>query len=876
MNIVSKVTWMYMKKNRKRTLVTIFGVIISVAMITAVLVSIESFMDMFRQREIESSGQWIAEYQDIDASQLKMLENNEEVKAVMVRGELGYSELGETNNANKKYIYTEAADNNAMEDMNLTLVSGRLPQKHGEIVISSELLSDMGDIYAIGDTIHLEFGHREMEMEDSGQISILDQSANYQGNDEYGERFVSDGRTASYTIVGFIETPPEVYSWAAGYTAITFFDITQWPKDQAFNARILLNRVDSGTYKIVSEISEQIGDNDYRLHESLLKYYGVTADDGMNLFLKMIGGFLIVIIMIGSVMLIYNAFAISLSERSRQLGMLSSVGATRHQKRRSVFFEGAVIGGISIPLGLLAGIGGMAVTFKCIGPMVSRIIGGENVMRCVVKPSTVIIAVALAAITILVSSWIPAVRAAKITPIDSIRQARDVKLTRRQVKTSRLTRWLFGFEGELALKNLKRNKKSYRVTIVSLILSFTLFLSVAGYVTMLQKAFFMTYNASDFDVYAYSRSDSEEAAALCTSLKEVEDYNVVTRGYVDVHFNTSDFNEVITEDYRQQLNDLAIDRVDIVFRGMTREKLEEFLQEQGMDAWQFFDGQESGAVPVILVNRYNMVTGDYEWTDMTVADVSVGDVFSMNMDSYDDEGRFHEIEGAVDLYIAGVTDKCPMGIGGDFYPGMSLYAITLDSYVEALSREFFGEGAEGVDDKFIYMKSSDPEALTEAVKEVYDNHRGKFVSYYSVWETEQSDRALMTMLQVFCYGFIALMTLICTANILNTVSTGIDLRRREFAMLKSVGMAPKAFNRMLIFESLFYGIKTLLYGLPIGIAVIAWEYYMMRDQFTFKFSLPVPYILAAVVMLIIVVTVSMAYSFRKVRRENILDGLRTE
>ena len=134
----------------------------------------------------------------------------------------------------------------------------------------------------------------------------------------------------------------------------------------------------------------------------------------------------------------------------------------------------------------------------------------------------------------------------------------------------------------------------------------------------------------------------------------------------------------------------------------------------------------------------------------------------------------------------------------------------------------------------------------------------------------------MTMLQVFCYGFIALMTLICTANILNTVSTGIDLRRREFAMLKSVGMAPKAFNRMLIFESLFYGIKTLLYGLPIGIAVIAWEYYMMRGQFTFKFSLPVPYILAAVVMLIIVVTVSMAYSFRKVRRENILDGLRTE
>lgn len=450
-------------------------------------------------------------------------------------------------------------------------------------------------------------------------------------------------------------------------------------------------------------------------------------------------------------------------------------------------------------------------------------------------------------------------------------------MTKRQVKTSRLTRRIFGFEGELALKNLKRNKKSYRITIISLTLSFTLFLSVSGYVTMLQKAFFMTGPSSNYDVYALSRSEASDAAALCTSLKEAEDYNIVTRGNVDVYLNDKEYQTVITEDYKKILDTYDLDRLGISFRGMTEEKLKEFMNRIGMDpsAFEVFAEQGTDGIPVILINRYSMVTGSYEWKEMTVANVCVGDTFSLTMDSYDDEGNFHEIDDAVSMSIIGVTDQCPMGIAGDFYPGMDIFAITLDSYVAAMSEKWLGEDA-GYEEKYIYMKSSDPEALTEAVKELYDNYPGKFSFYYSVWETEQSDRALLTMLQVFCYGFIALMTLICTANILNTVSTGIDLRRRELAMLKSVGMTPKAFNRMVLFESLFYGIKTLLYGLPIGIAVIIGEYYMMDTRFSFGFALPIPHILAAIVMLFIVVSVSMAYSFGKIRRENIVDGLRTE
>ena len=95
----------------------------------------------------------------------------------------------------------------------------------------------------------------------------------------------------------------------------------------------------------------------------LLRYYGVTANDQLRMTLFSLAGIIMSVIIIGSVALIYNAFAISVSERARHLGMLSSVGATKKQKRNSVFFEGAVIGAISIPIGILAGIAGIGITF---------------------------------------------------------------------------------------------------------------------------------------------------------------------------------------------------------------------------------------------------------------------------------------------------------------------------------------------------------------------------------------------------------------------------------------------------------------------------------------------------------------------------------
>lgn len=887
MNIVSKVTAAYMKKNKKRTLVTIFGVIISVAMITAVLTSIVSFLDLFKSQEMNNSGSWMARYSGLTAAQTEQLKAESELSEVMLFSEVGYSPIGETTNPNKAYIYIQGMDAAYMQDKHLELVSGRLPEKDGEIVLSRLLLSDSDLDWEVGDTIELPIGHREQAFD--GQTMVVDQNYSLTGSGaDDGDHFVSDNKTMTYTVVGIIERPRFEYSWAPGYTAVTWLDAGTWPKDLKINAEVIFNKVDSELFATARDIGKEIGANDDAVttHDELLRYYGVTPNTGMNNFLYLFGGLLIVIIMIGSILLIYNAFAISLSERSRQLGMLSSVGATRHQKRRSVLFEGAVIGCISIPLGLLAGIGGMTVTFKLINPLVRQLVSIDIELRCVVTPGMIVIAVLLAILTILVSSWIPAQRASRISPIDSIRQNKDIKLTRKQVRTSRLTRKLFGFEGELALKNLKRNKKSYRVTLISLVVSLALFLSVAGYITYLQKMFGVSSNTNNYDVYVYCASDDANVPSLFTTLPEVSKSNVVYKYYEKFQFNDADNDRIMDKMYKTYYAEAVGGEGEMLplsvnFAGLPREFMAQYISDAGLDA-SLMDAMENptdGHIPVIIVTRYHMITGSYQWADMTMANVRAGESYEMDYMSYEEKGEGVLFPSVTTMDIAGVTDIMPMGYNAEAYPGQNMTVFTLDTYVHQLWEMMADNGyikSQSDLHPTVYMASEDPEALSTAVKKVYDGNPGRVLSYYSIWESEQGDRALLLMLQVFCFGFITLMTLICTANIVNTMSTGIELRRREFAMLKSVGMDPKAFNRMLVFESLFYGIKALLYGLPIGLLVVFLEYKLVVGQFDMAFILPMPYIIVAVVVLLIVIGVSMAYSFRRIRKENILDGLRTE
>ncbi len=264
--------------------------------------------------------------------------------------------------------------------------------------------------------------------------------------------FTPDGEKNDYKVVGLIEDPSFYPPYAKGSAAVTLLDTAALSGSDTLRVWATM-KTPKDSFKFAEEMKESLypggsyTDESVEIHNELLMYMGASDKDNINTILYTVVGILSVIIMAGSVSLIYNAFTISIGERSREYGMLSSVGSTPRQIRNSVFFEAFMISVIGIPLGIAAGIFGVGVTIQLIKPLMNDLFVGEMEFGLVVSPYGILIAAALAIITIFISAYIPSRRAGKMTAIEAIRQAKDIKLKAKKVKTSGITRKLFGFEG---------------------------------------------------------------------------------------------------------------------------------------------------------------------------------------------------------------------------------------------------------------------------------------------------------------------------------------------------------------------------------------------------------------------------------------------
>lgn len=896
MRIIRQLTWRYMMKNKKRTLVTIFGVIISVAMLTAVSTSIVSFLDLFQRIAIEESGNWHARFMDVTEENVETLNADPDIGAIGLYSVLGFAPngAGEAGDPRRPYFFVEAYDDTKMVQSSIRLSEGRFPKNEQEIIISSQFNRVNDNAYKIGDSLTVSLGKRTYKDFDSGSTLSNVDGLVTDGDGNLIEGYEPYGIEETYTIVGFIESVPEDYSWSPGYPVITWMDDSRWGEFPV-NAQVLYASPDMDIYDDIEKMSNKLNVS-AQINGSLLNVSGITPDSGMNTMMISMAVLLIVIIVLGSISLIYNAFAISLSERSRQLGMLSSVGATKQQKRYSVLYEGAVIGMISIPGGLIGGIVGMAVTFACVNPLIQRIMGIDIPMKLIVTPEALALAAALAILTILISAWVPALRASRISPIEGIRQSNDICLTRRQIKTSRFTRMLFGFNGDIALKNLKRNKKGYRATVISLVCSLALFISISGYVNIMETSFAMTGDQTKYDVSATLNTKEMDEGALyaqkgvqlCVDNGYVKDYTVMTAFLgKDIQLTSETVEKILSDDYRDYIAQVyggsyEMDTLPLDLYGMDEHSMNAYLDQLGLTLTaEDMQMTDSGQVPVIVVHTQQF-NSNYKWTKLQVANVEKGDTlnFVINDYIYNDSGDDYTQVSITDipsLCVSASVSQYPMGYYDMGYIGAPLAVFTLDENLAVLANMASTKDVlHNTSFTQIYMTSDQPQDLTAYIKSVTEDYTSYVRSYYSQWESAQSDRALLTVLQVFCYGFMVLMTLICVANILNTVSTSIELRRREFAMLKSVGMEPAAFYRMLVYESLFYGLKTLLYGLPIGLFFVWIENKIMSTSFDAGFMMPTAQIVFALILLLVILCIAMFYSFGKLRKENILDGLRTE
>lgn len=867
MNIMNKVTLQSMKKNKTRTIVTIVGIILSVSMVTAVTTIVTSLQNYLYETAVYENGSWHGMFQNISFEKGEEIAQDDGVADTVYTQYIGYAKMEASKNDFKPYLYVIGGNDETFDTLPIHLTEGRLPKNDAEIILPNHLENNGGVSYKLNDVLLLPLGDR---MSDGYKL--------FQNNpitgeyDDKGNIIVSDDETLEtntlkqYTIVGFYERPSFENFTAPGYTAITFSDLSD--KSALYDVYYTMkNTQDVMGFSDNYYFKDGLGGS---TNNEVLMYQGVSQYDTYSSSLYGMIAILIVIIMMGSIALIYNAFSISASERTVQFGLLSSIGATKKQIRKSVRFEALVLGLIGIPIGILAGIGGIGVTFFLLGDnlktFTTSVAGGDSVQfHMSVSWIGIAAAVVIACITLAVSVIKPAFRASRITAIEAIRSSKDIsdrKADRKNHKTSKITYKIFGLPGVLAKKYYTRSAKKYRATIISLFMSIVLFVSASSFILYLTSSVNNVYYRADYDITATISSDYADSKAEV--LQEVRNLGSVDKASSSVmsNFLVENGEELLTNEGKAALmekygfdsfEDLS---VDMFLVGFDDETYENYVTSLGLNP------EDLGENDVILyglgqtIDYKNGTVKSYDFLKDTVKTVEFSRrTYNVDTDTYE-KGEEYSFN------VATTAESMPFGYNGrDSVSSNVVYGVIREN------SDIFKD-TEGT---VIFIDSNDYEKTEKELGEI-----SEIASVYNAAAEIENSRALMMVINVFAYGFIVLISLISVTNVFNTIVTNLKLRQRDFAMLRSVGMTKGGFRRMMIFECLIYGTKALLFGIPVSFLITLWIYSSVNVTWDGGLLIPWSAYGIVIVSVFIVVLISMVYAMSKINRNNLVETLRKD
>ncbi|MFC6463446.1 ABC transporter permease [Marinilactibacillus sp. GCM10026970] len=866
MTIVQKLAIKQLWLNKKRSLITVIGVIISVAMITGVITLGLSFINLLQRQVISNEGEWHFSYSDINATQLEAIEQDPNQRDILISQDEGFAEFEESTNPDRPYLLVRNYNKTAFETFPIQLKEGRLPTQSNELLVSDSISNQDAFTYEIGDTIELELGQRVPSDDPSRRLTQEDALVDFDGVTES----LTIEETVVYTIVGTMETPFFENSWNPGYVFLSYKDEQMITGDQKTDAYIRMDHLNQSSPEYIAEFAETQGIGAVGSHGNLLRYYGILSQDRTRNMLISLSAIVIVIIVIGSVSLIYNAFAISVSERARQLGMLSSIGATKRQKRNVVFFEGALIGAVSFPIGVIVGYAGIALTFLVFNSLIQQAIDTTESLRVVFSPWTILTALVISISTLFLSTYLPAKKASEITAIEAIRQTQTIKLSNKTIRTPKLVRKLFGIEGELASKNIKRNRSGYRAIVFSLSISVVLFLTISYFASSLAKSNELLEQGVNYDVeVTLNRSGKEsidpELFSKLTVLDEIDQVTAIS--WIS---GTSWIEEdKIAEELvgYGQLEDGKYP-YSLTIHGLDTETMKGYASANSV-AYESMINTEDPLMIVQETIQYLTEDGEENIVETKALNAEVNDEIVPEIYTLETESYLR----LPALKIVALADTSPIGISNNIPLG------TLNVFV---SEEVFNTLVDNdlVTDEFIeravYYQSEQAQLLENKLEDIQKDSGDTGFSIYNRQRAKQRGEQIILLGYVFSNAFVVLITLICIATIFNTISTSISLRKREFAMLRSMGMAPKSFTKMIQLESIFYGLKALLYGLPVSFLMIYAIYQVWRTRFQFAFEIPWIPIILAVISVFVIVGLAMIYSSNKIKKDTIVDGLKQE
>ena len=848
MSILNRLTIKNLRLNKKRTIVTIIGIILSTALMVGIGLLFSSFQDLMIRDTIGYSGKYEAKYNDVDLIKLNDIKNKN--FTYFYEKPIGFSKI-ESSNEYKPYMYITSVNKEYFNE--LKLVDGSFPKNENEIVISNHVITNGELNYKVGDIVTFKYGKRNIEGNDTlANSELVD-----------GEFLTNEG-TYTYKIVGIVERSNfESYS-ASGYTAFTV-DVNSDKGN--VNLYVMFNK-NKKIIKQSEELAKELNYNgDINYNSTLLALYGESTYGNV---MSSMGGMMIImlsLVSIGCIIVIYNSFAISVMERKKEFGLLSSIGATKKQLAHTVFFEAVVVGVIGIILGILGAYIGIGCVILIINNLISDML--EYKLHLVTNPLFIIIPVIFMIIVIGVSAFIPSRRASKVSPIEAIRQNDDIKINKKKIRTSKLVLKLFGIEGEIALKNIKRNKKKYRVTIVSLFISIVLFISFSSYMnyTLNTASSVMGEVPYDYQISYFGDDPNNDKEALdkineivkSSDVKEYVSYSVSNLSIIGNYTYSDEYLDFYKSAYGENgikaLNNLKYQYISIYI-----------LDDNSYNKYKKLIGLDKDSV--ILLNKFKGVSyGNNKRVNYNIPVINNGNI-NIKICNFDDNDE------DVDT-----TKYCNKNIDNIFVTNKSFDLIEEFSYMDDFKLIVNKKLYDSISDSSTHYTqfniiSDNTNNIDKLTKDLdkYSN-----VNYTNVKEAMKQANNLILVVKILMYGFISLVTLIGVTSVFNTISTSMALRKREFAVLRSIGLTNRGFNKILFFESLFFGMKSLIFAIPVSIGITVLIHYALADMVSIStIIIPWKYIIISIVSVFVIVLLTMIYSTSKIKKHNIIEQIREE
>jgi len=859
MNILKNIAYKNLQLNKKRNIVTVIGIILSVALITALSSLVVSFKESIINLEKHINGDFHYSFDGVQSNDLGIFENNRSIENFYKVGTLGYAKIN-TENEYKPYAYVITMDKNDFNSVGIELTDGELPKNNNEIIIPRHLRNNGKVDLKVGDTITLEVGSRMSEGYALGQNNPYEET-----NNETIENTVS----VTYKVVGIFERPStalEPFS-SPGYTFITtnasgvknytvFARYTREGLKNEYkvtagilgvNEKVLKKNIQEFNYKEVNEKEQGKSKFYFDINRYLIMLETNAYGDSSMKALLVLSTIVTVIIIVTSVYCIKNSFNISITEKTKEYGILKSVGATTSQIKKSVYYEAFLLGCVGIPIGILSGVLASFILIHVVNFFIRSMFVGNEYLIFKISYLSIVISIILSIITIFMSSKKGAKIASKTSPMVLIRGNDDIKVNSKKLKTPKYINKLFGIGGVVSYKNIKRNKKKYRTTIVSIVMSVSVYIALSYFVNtafdvvkmekgdytynLVYTSYTTDYNLNYNNVLNFSKHDT------------VKKYSIVRMSTITGNFKASkDFKKynAYTSEEEPILNSVTLISVG-------KEEYLRYISKLGLN---YNNVKDKG----ILIDN------DIGYDNEKKLDVS----YNMTDNKKGDIINFTSMRGdkTFDMELASVTNIRPFGYENNYG---SLVMVVSDEYMEKLDK---------LESVSLYVESTDPDKLQSDIDKMCKDTEGCYVN--NVDAIFKQMKSIYTVIAIFLYGFIIVISLIGITNIFNTITTNMTLRKREFATLKSIGMTSKEFNRMIFLESFFYIFKSLLIGIPIGVLLSYLIFKGFTNQVLFSYKVPFKGIIVSIAVVCLLIVWLNNYSSKKANKGNVIETIRNE